>query len=679
MDERKQALHRELSNGGEWPSLHRDSSSDDDSDQDETAPLLTPAASPANGLRRQLPVSLRIRVPSPPHPGACASIEQDGALVGPPAGERQHDEHDSAPLLDAIAAVLRMLLVLAVVVGVSAVVVIARGMDEEPGWPLTQPQGWEILRNMPAGFLCFAISDMLAWSITRGWLCNRAGIADKSDDPWSDADCQAEPVLLSIHPQGGELGDEAPPEQEDACSEADASSEHEPHSACHVVLQALQAGLLGAVSVGVLDSLWLNRLNVLLPPETDMRNQAAALRLLSKSLLDSVVYGGLSNSFGIVVRRCLFKSESLSESLQVWRQCILQVMANELAFWPLWNALNFAMMPPALQVACTGLGGCVWNTYISLMALSEAQHMDSSPVPDTDEVDGERGEGHRIILSPSRTWTTPTACSRPPTLLLSVSSPTAFSARLAPRSSNLQDGTWSGNLAGSVHERERVSYLLHHQQSRRTSPTRHASPLRVWGGQGGGPGSRPGSPLVPWWKRLESSRAAERGPAPVSDEARSPVRLLPVGAASARDGGDVLRVSISVSVPVPRFPLEGRVSTPAPEAWRRRRAVCTVVPGDLGTNQAQERNMRSHSLPTRPSPLSSPLLASFAARWRASRDDDDAGSGANEGGVDLERGEGTPRRREPTQRPQRRLEMVWEGLTSRSSSPPPGETRALSF
>ena len=164
----------------------------------------------------------------------------------------------------------------------------------------------------------------------------------------------------------------------------------------------------------------------------------------------------------------------------------------------------------------------------------------------------------------------------------------------------------------------------------------------------------------------------------MSDEARSPVRLLPVGAASARDGGDVLRVSISVSVPVPRFPLEGRVSTPAPEAWRRRRAVCTVVPG-VGTNQAQERNTRSHSLPTRPSPLSSPLLASFAARWRASRDDDDAGSGANEGGVDLERGEGTPRRREPTQRPQRRLEMVWEGLTSRSSSPPPGETRALSF
>ena len=46
---------------------------------------------------------------------------------------------------------------------------------------------------------------------------------------------------------------------------------------------------------------------------------------------------------------------------------------NELIFWPIWNAVNFAFLPPSLQVACTGLGGLLWNTYISMMARGEAQ------------------------------------------------------------------------------------------------------------------------------------------------------------------------------------------------------------------------------------------------------------------------------------------------------------------
>lgn len=57
------------------------------------------------------------------------------------------------------------------------------------------------------------------------------------------------------------------------------------------------------------------------------------------------------------------------------RAHMAQVMMNELIFWPVWNAVNFAVLPTKLQVACTGLGGLLWNTYISIMARSEAQDL----------------------------------------------------------------------------------------------------------------------------------------------------------------------------------------------------------------------------------------------------------------------------------------------------------------
>jgi len=38
--------------------------------------------------------------------------------------------------------------------------------------------------------------------------------------------------------------------------------------------------------------------------------------------------------------------------------CCVQVMRNELFFWPIWNALNFALLAPALQVAFTPQAHC---------------------------------------------------------------------------------------------------------------------------------------------------------------------------------------------------------------------------------------------------------------------------------------------------------------------------------
>jgi len=88
----------------------------------------------------------------------------------------------------------------------------------------------------------------------------------------------------------------------------------------------LNHNTLQYTAVGMLDALWLNRLNVLLPPpQHGVQGVRDAVELMLKSVLDSIVYGGLSNSFGIIVRRCLFKSESLRDALAVWRHCILQV------------------------------------------------------------------------------------------------------------------------------------------------------------------------------------------------------------------------------------------------------------------------------------------------------------------------------------------------------------------
>jgi hypothetical protein len=135
---------------------------------------------------------------------------------------------------------------------------------------------------MPAGFEFFSFPDLLAYLITRGRICGTPDTADKRDD---DAYCESHEVEpLSLSPEGGWNED-----------------------------------------VGLLDSLWLNRLNILLPPHKDgVRSFHTILDLVSKSLLDSVVYG-LSNSFGIFARRCLFTAESLSEALGVWQQCILQL------------------------------------------------------------------------------------------------------------------------------------------------------------------------------------------------------------------------------------------------------------------------------------------------------------------------------------------------------------------
>ena len=296
--------------------------------------LLPPAKSKGEHLPGKAPASLNSLFPSaaftraqardadervesePPSPllaAAASGFQRDGS----PRQILGAAEDGDASALDgerkgtwwaAVQAVLRGLLLLSVVLGLTMITVYTHGLDGDESWPFSRAQGLQILTNMPAGFAFFFVSDLIAVCITRDWLCGGGDWEEEGDE-------DVQTILISLGT-----------EDEDEEAATDVMSEHEPSSVMQALAQALQAGCLGALSVGLLDSLWLNRLNLLLPsPPEGVHSGRALLELVAKSVIDSVVYGGLANSFGIITRRCLFKAESLSVATEAWKHCILQV------------------------------------------------------------------------------------------------------------------------------------------------------------------------------------------------------------------------------------------------------------------------------------------------------------------------------------------------------------------
>ena len=256
--------------------------------------------------------------------------------------ERALDGERKGTLWAAVQGVLRGLLLLSVVLGLTMITVYTHGLDGDESWPFSRAQALQILTNMPAGFAFFFVSDLVAVCITRDWLCGGGDWEEEGDE-------DVQTILIS-------LGTED--EEEEAAT--DVLSEHEPSSVMQALAQALQAGCLGALSVGLLDSLWLNRLNLLLPsPPEGVHSGRAVLELVVKSVIDSVVYGGLSNSFGIIVRRCLFKAESLSVATEAWKHCILQVRCVgplKLVAWGGWIAsssryMSYRPLPCSLRLS----------------------------------------------------------------------------------------------------------------------------------------------------------------------------------------------------------------------------------------------------------------------------------------------------------------------------------------
>ena len=117
-------------------------------------------------------------------------------------------------------------------------------------------------------------------AITRDWVCGSSGAGESEEDA-------LEAALFTLGLEELDESDDKQAAQDDLGDE--------PSSLLQVLVQALQAGCLGALSVGLLDSLWLNRLNLLLPsPEGGVQCWQDLEQLIAKSVIDSIVYGGKS-------------------------------------------------------------------------------------------------------------------------------------------------------------------------------------------------------------------------------------------------------------------------------------------------------------------------------------------------------------------------------------------------
>ena len=249
---------------------------------------------------------------------------------------------------------MKALLVLLTLCGFCGVYFLAKQRDQSP-FPFTHEIGNTILHNVFLGFGFFFVADTVAY-----FIINDGKFAEEVEDDRSfpdDHQWQRGPSRNRLAPAFWRRALGA------------------------LLLQSLQAGFIGVVSLGIMDSLWLNRLNIVFPfASLGIYTPASALRLGYKMLLDSLVYGTAANSWGIVARRVFFKGETLADALAVWDERILTVMWNEFSFWPLWNTLNFICIPEAFQVCFVGAGALMWNIYVSVMA-RRSLLPPSSPLP----------------------------------------------------------------------------------------------------------------------------------------------------------------------------------------------------------------------------------------------------------------------------------------------------------
>lgn len=132
--------------------------------------------------------------------------------------------------------------------------------------------------------------------------------------------------------------------------------------------RSARASLLGMFVNGVGYSVWLYFLDKLIPErDVGLHSPSYAGRLISKGVLDSYVWGILSNSVGILGRRML-EGDRKSEAIRVWHGKIITVTIMDFQFWPMWSIVNFQVVPKKLQVSFTALGAIIWNIYMALVA-----------------------------------------------------------------------------------------------------------------------------------------------------------------------------------------------------------------------------------------------------------------------------------------------------------------------
>mmetsp|Transcript_28660 Transcript_28660/g.55934 ORF Transcript_28660/g.55934 Transcript_28660/m.55934 type:complete len:386 (-) Transcript_28660:346-1503(-) len=114
-------------------------------------------------------------------------------------------------------------------------------------------------------------------------------------------------------------------------------------------------------------TVWLHFLNTCLPHSCVGLKGTKLGLLVAKTMTHAFVWGTLSNSISLVLRRIL-AGDSAMKSVEFWNSKILSVTKTNFAFWPAWMLINFALVPQQYHVRFTAVGAFCFNIFMSYIS-----------------------------------------------------------------------------------------------------------------------------------------------------------------------------------------------------------------------------------------------------------------------------------------------------------------------
>jgi hypothetical protein len=131
------------------------------------------------------------------------------------------------------------------------------------------------------------------------------------------------------------------------------------------VKRALSCAMLGVGVNSLGFQFWLHYLDSIIPPDTvGIGSAQDATRLLGKSLVDSFVWGTISNSIGIFMRQAM-AGAPVQRASALWERTIIPVMQQDVKFWTVWMSLCYSVIPNDMRVQWVALGALFFNIYLS--------------------------------------------------------------------------------------------------------------------------------------------------------------------------------------------------------------------------------------------------------------------------------------------------------------------------
>jgi len=142
--------------------------------------------------------------------------------------------------------------------------------------------------------------------------------------------------------------------------------------------RSLSASMIGVLCNAIGLTVWLHFLNTCLPASACGLSRGKLPLLVIKTMTHAFVWGTLSNSLSLVLRRML-AGDSPNKSVAFWNSKIIQVTRSNMAFWPVWMLLNFALVPQAMQVRVTAVGAFCFNIFMSYVSAQKIAHPATPP------------------------------------------------------------------------------------------------------------------------------------------------------------------------------------------------------------------------------------------------------------------------------------------------------------